>query len=162
MRTARTVLRWTVDQDQQNFRKWWSTLGSNWIFLYCLWKCRALDRKIPEHRSWFIRWLHVMQRWSFVFLHASRTPRFIWPERTQRCLRWSQLIQRELIEFFTNAPQYKNGNIANFVFTMPLEENHTNWVYPLKCDYWHLVSHLLTSKCSKNGVNCKCMGVQSW
>ena len=32
------------------------------------------------------------------------------------------------IEFFTNSPQYKNDNIANFVFGLPSEIDYTNRV----------------------------------
>ena len=35
--------------------------------------------------------------------------------------------------FFTNFPQYKNANIANFILAVPLEMNKTNKVCkPLK------------------------------
>ena len=39
---------------------------------------------------------------------------------------------RSTLEFFTNLPQYKNGNIANFVLIVPLDINYqlsTNEVY---------------------------------
>ena len=32
------------------------------------------------------------------------------------------------IEVFTNSPQYKNANIANFVLAVPLEMNKNNEV----------------------------------
>ena len=32
------------------------------------------------------------------------------------------------IEFFTNSPQYKNANIANFILAVPSETNYTNEV----------------------------------
>ena len=36
------------------------------------------------------------------------------------------------IRIFTNASQYKNANIANFVLALPLEKYHTNVVYNLE------------------------------
>ena len=36
------------------------------------------------------------------------------------------------MEFFKNAPQYKNANIANFVLALPLETNQTNEISNLE------------------------------
>ena len=30
------------------------------------------------------------------------------------------------LEFFTNSPQYKNANIANFILALPLKINYSN------------------------------------
>ena len=51
------------------------------------------------------------------------------------------------IESFTNSPQYKNTNIANFVLAIPFKLNQTNEVCNLEKQYsytyWHLISPLL-------------------
>ena len=64
------------------------------------------------------------------------------------------------IEFFANAPPYKNANVANFMLAVALEKNYINEVYNLEMlfshTYLHSISHLLASKCSINRVNCKC------
>ena len=37
--------------------------------------------------------------------------------------------------FFTNSPQYKNANIANFVLALPSERNWTNEVYNFEAGF---------------------------
>ena len=39
---------------------------------------------------------------------------------------------KSIVEFFTNSPQYKNANIANFVLAVALEMSETNEVCGLE------------------------------
>ena len=70
------------------------------------------------------------------------------------------------LEFFTNSPQHKNTNIANFTFDVPLQRNWTNDIYSDEISsyyiHWHLISHLLISYGANKVENCKYMGIQSW
>ena len=38
----------------------------------------------------------------------------------------THFIDMGTIEFFTNSPEYKNANIANFILAVPSERNWTN------------------------------------
>ena len=49
----------------------------------------------------------------------------------QKLLWYLEFVARGTVGFFTNSPQYKNANIANFVLAVPLERNSTNEVYNL-------------------------------
>ena len=47
-------------------------------------------------------------------------------------LPWWSSPREVFIEFFTNAPQYKNGNITKFVLAVLLEKNYINEVRNLE------------------------------
>ena len=71
-------------------------------------------------------------------LCPSPDSRIIWSSRGSQILLlgerspcWGFLLFGAL-EFFTNAPQCKNANIANFVLAVPLEIDYTNRVYNLE------------------------------
>ena len=50
---------------------------------------------------------------------------------TQKWLHCTVFMSMAL-EFFTNSPQYKNANIANFVLVMPLDINYASEVYDIE------------------------------
>ena len=59
---------------------------------------------------------------------------FNWPQNVCEELRLDDVILYS-IESFTNAPQHKNGNVAKFVFDVPLEKNCTDEVYNLEMQF---------------------------
>ena len=70
-----------------------------------------------------LRWLFLKNKSIFMNrkLHKSVLTLFV-------DVLWTLICQQVdlTIEFFTNSPQHKNANIANFTLALPLEINYSN------------------------------------
>ena len=71
--------------------------------------------------------------------------------------------KKQILQFFTICPQYKNANSANFVSAIPLEMTNEickPWIIIL-FGHCYLISHLLTSYVTNREGNCTYLGIQS-
>ena len=71
-----------------------------------------------------------------------------------------------VVEFFTNSPQYKNANIADFVLALPFKINWSNELCNLETKSlptsWFLILHILSLVGAIKEENCNFVGIQSW
>ena len=69
--------------------------------------------------------------YNHVLLECTRLPTFGLTAIEQQWRSKSNNRLSKSIEFFTNSPQYKNANIANFILAMPFRIDQADEVYSL-------------------------------